>query len=113
MELVGIGIDFVNRIQKAQKLKEMIDKWQMTNETAQQKKWSLNWKAIHRMEENLCQLYIWQGLDNQHLQGAQKTELSKIVYSPSYVDFRSRVNIAMLLDLGHMLTGEHIREEWG
>jgi hypothetical protein len=26
MELVGIGIDFVNRIQKAQKLKEMIDK---------------------------------------------------------------------------------------
>jgi hypothetical protein len=52
-------------------------------------------------------------LDNQHLQGAQKTELSKIVYSPSYVDFRSRVNIAMLLDLGHMLTGEHIREEWG
>jgi hypothetical protein len=37
----------------------------------------------------------------------------KIVCSPSYVDFRSRPNIAMLLDLGHMLRGEHIWEEWG
>jgi hypothetical protein len=27
----------------------------------------------------------------------------KIVYSPSYVDFRSRPNAAMFLDLGHML----------
>jgi hypothetical protein len=31
----------------------------------------------------------------------------------SYVDFRSRENTAMLLDLGHMLKGEHIREVWG
>jgi hypothetical protein len=28
-------------------------------------------------------------------------------------DFRSRANTAMLLDLGHMLRGEHIREVWG
>jgi hypothetical protein len=34
----------------------------------------------------------------------------KIVFSPSYVDFRSRANAAMLLDLGHTLRGEHIRE---
>jgi hypothetical protein len=37
----------------------------------------------------------------------------KIIYSLSYVDFRSRANAAMLLDLRHTLRGEHIREEWG
>jgi hypothetical protein len=37
----------------------------------------------------------------------------KIIYSPSYVDFRSRENAAMLLDLGHRLRGEHIWEVWG
>jgi hypothetical protein len=37
----------------------------------------------------------------------------KIVCSPSYADFRSRANTAMLLDLGHMLRGEHIWEVWG
>jgi hypothetical protein len=33
----------------------------------------------------------------------------KIVFSPLYADFRSRAKAAMLLDLGHMLRGEHIR----
>jgi hypothetical protein len=37
----------------------------------------------------------------------------KIVYSPSYADFSSRANPAMLFDLSHTLRGEHIREEWG
>jgi hypothetical protein len=32
----------------------------------------------------------------------------KIICSPSYMDFRSRANAAMLLDLGHTLKGEHI-----
>jgi hypothetical protein len=36
-----------------------------------------------------------------------------ITCSQSYADFRSRVNAIMLLDLGHRLRGEHIREEWG
>jgi hypothetical protein len=35
----------------------------------------------------------------------------KIVCSPSYANFRA--NTAMLLDLGHMTRGEHIREVWG
>jgi hypothetical protein len=34
----------------------------------------------------------------------------KIVCSPSYVDFRSRANAAMLLDLDHMTKGEHTWE---
>jgi hypothetical protein len=28
-----------------------------------------------RMRENLCQLYIWQGINNQNIQGVQKTKL--------------------------------------
>jgi hypothetical protein len=32
-------------------------------------------EATHRMGENLCQLYIRQGTDNQNIQGAQKTKL--------------------------------------
>jgi hypothetical protein len=37
----------------------------------------------------------------------------KIICFASYVDFRCRANTAMLLDLGHMIRGEHIREIWG
>jgi hypothetical protein len=37
----------------------------------------------------------------------------KIICSPSYEDFRSRANTAMLLDLGHMTRGEHIWEVCG
>jgi hypothetical protein len=29
------------------------------------------------------------------------------------VDFRSRANIAMLLDLGHMTRGDCMQEKWG
>jgi hypothetical protein len=29
------------------------------------------------MGENLCQLYIWQGIYNQNLKGAQKIKLPK------------------------------------
>jgi hypothetical protein len=34
-------------------------------------------EAAHRMGENLCQLYIGQRIDNQNIQGAQKTEFPK------------------------------------
>jgi hypothetical protein len=30
-------------------------------------------EAAHRIGENPCQLYIWQGMNNQNIQGAQKT----------------------------------------
>jgi hypothetical protein len=32
----------------------------------------------------------------------------KIIYSPSYVDFSSKTNAAILLDMGHTLRGGHI-----
>jgi hypothetical protein len=37
----------------------------------------------------------------------------KIICSLSYADFRSKANIALCLDLGHMIRGEHIQEVWG
>jgi hypothetical protein len=36
----------------------------------------------------------------------------KIVCSPSYVDFRSRENTVILLNLDHTLRGEHIWKVW-
>jgi hypothetical protein len=38
------------------------------------------------------------------------SEVSQNVCSSSYVDFRSRANVAMWLDLDHMTRGEHMRE---
>jgi hypothetical protein len=32
------------------------------------------------MGENLCQLYIWQGINNQNTQGAQKLEFSLVLW---------------------------------
>jgi hypothetical protein len=37
----------------------------------------------------------------------QFSEDQKIVYSPSYVDFKSQTNAAMLLDLGHIKGRAH------
>jgi hypothetical protein len=34
----------------------------------------------------------------------------KIICSPSYLDFRSRANAAMWLDLDHMAREEHMQE---
>jgi hypothetical protein len=34
-------------------------------------------ETAYQIGENLCQLYIWQGFNNQNIQGAQKTNFSK------------------------------------
>jgi hypothetical protein len=35
----------------------------------------------------------------------------KIASSPSYVDYRPKTNAVILLDLGHIIRGEHTWEE--
>jgi hypothetical protein len=35
----------------------------------------------------------------------------KIACSPSYVDYRSKTNAVILLDMGHTLRGECVQEE--
>jgi hypothetical protein len=55
----------------------------------------------------------WMELENIILSEVARLRRPKILCPASYVDFRSRANAAVLLDLGHTLRGEHIREEWG
>jgi hypothetical protein len=55
----------------------------------------------------------WMELVNIILSEVSQAEKTKNHMFSSYVDFRSRENKAMLLDLGHMTRGEHIREVWG
>jgi hypothetical protein len=50
-------------------------------------------------------------LENIIFREVSQTQRPKIICSPSYADFRSRENAAMLLDLGHMLRGGLIQEE--
>jgi hypothetical protein len=52
----------------------------------------------------------WMELDSIILSKVRQDQKTKIVCSPSYVDFRSRANAAMCFDLDHMTKGENIRE---
>jgi hypothetical protein len=61
MEYTGINRHkFLSRTQMAQQLREKIDKWacMKVKIPVQQKKWSSDRRAAHRMVENLWQLYI-------------------------------------------------------
>jgi hypothetical protein len=42
------------------------------------KKWSLSEEATNRMGENLCQLYIREGTDNQNIQNHKKLNCQRI-----------------------------------
>jgi hypothetical protein len=76
LETIGISKSFLSRTQVAQQLGERIDKWDYmklksfcaTKETVSKFK-----RLYTEWEKNLCHLYIRQGVDNQNIQGAQKT----------------------------------------
>jgi hypothetical protein len=51
-------------------------------------------------------------LENLMVSEVSKARRPKFICSSSYTDFRSSAKAVMLLDLGHTLRGEHIREEW-
>jgi hypothetical protein len=53
----------------------------------------------------------WMELENIILSEVSQSQKAKNCYSPSYVDFRPKTNAIILLDMGHMLRGEHIHEE--
>jgi hypothetical protein len=50
-------------------------------------------------------------LENTVLSKVSQARRPKIVCSPSYADFRPKINATILLDMGHMLRGGHIQEE--
>jgi hypothetical protein len=49
-------------------------------------------------------------LEDIILSEVSQAQRPKIICSPSYVDFRSRANAAMWLDLDHMTRVKHIWE---
>jgi hypothetical protein len=49
----------------------------------------------------------WMELENIILSKVSQAQKTKNLCSPSYADFRSRANTAVLLDLDHMLRGAH------
>jgi formate dehydrogenase maturation protein FdhE len=55
----------------------------------------------------------WMELENIILSEVSQAQKAKNQISPSYVNFRSRANTAMRLDLDHMTRGEHIQKIWG
>jgi hypothetical protein len=70
-ETIGISNDFVNRTQSGSAIKR--NDWQMGLNKI--KKLLHNKRNGHQMEKAahrmLCQVYIWQGINNQNIQGAQ------------------------------------------
>jgi hypothetical protein len=53
----------------------------------------------------------WMELENIILSEVSQAQKAKNHISPSYVDFRSKTNAVILLDMGHTLRGKHIQEE--
>jgi ABC-type antimicrobial peptide transport system ATPase subunit len=52
----------------------------------------------------------WMELENIVLIEVSQAQKTKIICSPSYMDFRSRANAAMCLDLDHKTRRQHIQE---
>jgi hypothetical protein len=79
LQAIGIGTDSFSRTQVAKQLRERIDKWDYIKlkSFCTTKEGSLSFRGHHRMGENLCQLYIQQGVNNKNIQGTQITKLPK------------------------------------
>jgi hypothetical protein len=52
----------------------------------------------------------WMKLENIILSEVSQAQMTKIICSPSFVDFRSRANTTRGLDFDHMIRQEHTRE---
>jgi hypothetical protein len=80
------------------------------------KMWNLYTKEFYsatKKNEILPFTSKWMELENIIRSRLARLRRSKIVCAPSYVDFRSRANTAMWLDLAHTIRGRHIWEVWG
>jgi hypothetical protein len=78
------------------------------------KMWYLHTMEFYSaMKKNEILLFSSKWMELEHIILSEVRQAQKIVCSFSYGNFRSRANTAMLLDLGHTLRGEHIREVRG
>jgi hypothetical protein len=55
----------------------------------------------------------WMELENIVLSKISQAQKAKYSIFSLICRFRPKTNAVILLDMGHMLRGEHIREEWG
>jgi hypothetical protein len=53
----------------------------------------------------------WMELEKIILSEVSQAQKAKITCSPSYVYYRPKISVVILLDLGHTIRGEHAGEE--
>jgi hypothetical protein len=68
--------------------------------------------SVMKKNEILSFSNKWMELENIILSKVSYSQKSKNHMFSPYVDFRSRANTVMWLDLGHKAKGEHITEIW-
>jgi hypothetical protein len=73
-------LHFLNRTAVAHQLRERMDKWDFIKLkcfcTTKEMVSKLKGLPTHRVEENICQVYLRQRTVNQNIEGTQKTKLS-------------------------------------
>jgi hypothetical protein len=75
LEHKNIGNNSLNITLVTQQLRESADKWdcmKLKHFCAAKETSILVMRQHTEQEKNLCQLFIWQGINNQNVQGAQK-----------------------------------------
>jgi hypothetical protein len=67
--------------------------------------------SVMKKNEILSFSSKWMEMENITLSEVSQAQKAKNHSSPSYMDFRSKINAVILLDMGHTLRGEPIQEE--
>jgi hypothetical protein len=78
---IGVSNDFLYKISRAHMTKAKIYKWdyiKLINFWIAKEK--IKWSTTYRVEENTCQLFIWQRINIQNIWGTQRTSTTKNKY---------------------------------
>jgi hypothetical protein len=73
--------------------------------------YTMEFYSATKKNEIMSSTSKWMELENIILSKVSQAQKAKNIYSPSYADYRLKTNAVILLDMGHMLRGEHIQEE--
>jgi hypothetical protein len=65
----------------------------------------------HKKNEILSFIGKWMELENIILTKLVRLRRPKIACSPSYVDYKPKTNVVILVDMGHTVKGDHTQEE--
>jgi hypothetical protein len=75
--------------------------------------YTMDFYSAMKKNEILSFASKWMELENIILSEVSQDQKTKIVCTPSYADLSPKTNAVILLDMGHLLRGEHIQEEKG